>query len=190
MPAPFSTMLTTPAMASEPYWADAPSRSTSTRSIATTGMALRSTAEEPRPIVPFTLTNADTCRRLPLTRISTWSGDSPRSCAGRTPLVPSAMAGRGKFNDGKARASAVASSVAPVPCSASGLMMSIGDCDSATVRSVTRVPVTIRVSRVRASLLASWANAEVAVSRVATARERRERRGIAATLGSVTEFLH
>ena len=63
------------------------------------------------------------------------------------PLVPSVSAGRGKFSEGRARASAVASSVVPVACRASGVMMSIGDCDSATVRSETRVPVTIRVSR-------------------------------------------
>jgi hypothetical protein len=49
----------TPAMASEPYWAEAPSRSTSTRSMAALGMALRSTAAEPRPIEPLTLTRAE-----------------------------------------------------------------------------------------------------------------------------------
>src|SRR5690606_8683278 len=158
-PAPLSTMLTTPAIASEPYCAEAPSRSTSTRSIAATGMALRSTAEEPRPIVPLTLTRAETWRRLPLTRISTWSGDRPRSCAGRPPLGPSAMAGGGQFSDGRARARAVASPGVPVGCRASGVMMSSGDCDSATVRSATRVPVTITVSRVLACTGASWPQA-------------------------------
>ncbi|MNV34082.1 hypothetical protein D3C71_1254860 [compost metagenome] len=75
------------------------------------------------------------------------------------PLVPSVNAGRGKFSEGRARASAVASSVVPVDCSASGVMMSIGDCDSATVRSATRVPVTMMVSRVLAAVRAgtSWA---------------------------------
>jgi hypothetical protein len=149
-------MLTTPAMASEPYWAEAPSRSTSTRSIAATGMVFRSTAEEPRPMLPLTLSWPDRCRRLPLIRISTWSGDSPRSCAGRTPLVPSVSAGRGKLSEGRARDSAVASSVEPVACRTSGVMMSMGDCDSATVRSATRVPVTITVSSVWAP---DWAKA-------------------------------
>ena len=37
--------------------------------------------------------------------------------------------------------------------------MSIGDCDSATVRSATRVPVTITVSRVLAAVPACWAAA-------------------------------
>ena len=110
-------------------------------------------------MVPLTLTNAERWRRLPLTSTSTWSGDRPRSCAGRTPLVPSVTAGRGKFSEGKARASAVASSVVPVACRASGVMMSMGDWDSATVRSDTRVPVTITVSRVVALSGASWARA-------------------------------
>lgn len=39
----------TPAMASEPYSAEAPSRSTSMRSMAAMGMALRSTGDDPRP---------------------------------------------------------------------------------------------------------------------------------------------
>jgi hypothetical protein len=53
-----STMLTTPAMASEPYCAAAPSRSTSIRSIALAGIAFRSTEVEPRPTVPLTWTSA------------------------------------------------------------------------------------------------------------------------------------
>jgi hypothetical protein len=51
-------MLMTPAIASEPYCAAAPSRRISTRSIAETGIAFRSTAVDPRPIVWFTLTSA------------------------------------------------------------------------------------------------------------------------------------
>ena len=42
-----STMFTTPAIASEPYCVDAPSRSTSRRPIALDGNALRSTPLEP-----------------------------------------------------------------------------------------------------------------------------------------------
>jgi hypothetical protein len=38
---------TTPAIASEPYWVDAPSRSTSMRSTALDGNALRSTPLDP-----------------------------------------------------------------------------------------------------------------------------------------------
>jgi hypothetical protein len=51
-------MLMTPAIASDPYWAAAPSRRISMRSIALAGMALRSTPVEPRPMVPLTLTSA------------------------------------------------------------------------------------------------------------------------------------
>jgi hypothetical protein len=42
--------LTTPAIASDPYWAEAPSRSTSMRSMALAGMVFRSTPEEPAPV--------------------------------------------------------------------------------------------------------------------------------------------
>ncbi len=127
--------------------------------MAAIGIALMSTADEPRPMLPLTLIIAEVWRRLPSTSTSTWSGDRPRSCAGRTPLVPSVSAGRGKFSEGRARDSAVASSLVPVDCRASGVMMSIGDCDSATVRSATRVPVTITVSRVLAAVPACWAAA-------------------------------
>jgi len=42
-------MLITPAIASEPYCAEAPSRSTSTRSMAEIGIEFRSTGDELRP---------------------------------------------------------------------------------------------------------------------------------------------
>ena len=97
---PLSTMLMTPAIASEPYCAAAPSRSTSMRSIADTGIAFRSTPVDPRPMLPFRCTSALWWRRLPLTSTSTWSGPRPRSVAGRTVSVPSVIVGRGKLNDG------------------------------------------------------------------------------------------
>ncbi len=174
LPEPFSTMLMTPAMASEPYCAEAPSRSTSTRSIAAIGIALMSTAEAPRPMLPLTLICAEVWRRLPLTSTSTWSGDSPRNCAGRMPLVPSVNAGRGKFSEGSTRDSAVASSEVPVDCSASLLMMSIGDCDSATVRSLTRVPVTMTVSRVLGVSVLDWARTGGAARAESTALANRD----------------
>ena len=92
------------------------------------------------------------------------------------------MPGRGKFSEGSARAKAVASSVVPVASSVSGVMMSMGDCDSATVRSATWVPVTISVSRVRASLLAGaeacCANTGPAISNEDSARARGVMRGM------------
>ena len=98
--ADLSWMLITPAIASEPYWAAAPSRSTSTRLMASPGIRLRSTAALPRPTVPLMLSKAVTCRRLPLTRTSVWSGLRPRRVAGRSASEPSAIAGAGKLNAG------------------------------------------------------------------------------------------
>src|SRR5690606_37756132 len=83
------------------------------------------------------------------------------------------------FSEGRARARAVASSVVPVADSASGVMMSIGDCDSATVRSAMRVPVTIRVSSTVGLRLAAspaswaWAAGAAASRAVVTAAARR-----------------
>src|SRR5437899_296974 len=95
-----STMLITPAIASEPYWAAAPSRSTSIRSMADVGIAFKSTPTVPRPNVPLTNTSALVCRRLPLTRTSTWSGPRPRRLAGLMWSVPSAMVWCDALNDG------------------------------------------------------------------------------------------
>ncbi len=54
-----SRTLMTPAMASEPYCAEAPSRSTSMEFTAAVGIVFRSTADAPRPIVPLTLTSEE-----------------------------------------------------------------------------------------------------------------------------------
>ena len=54
----FVTMLITPAIASEPYCAAAPSRRTSIRLIAPSGYALRSVPTVPRPNVPLTWSSA------------------------------------------------------------------------------------------------------------------------------------
>src|SRR4051812_13674541 len=72
------------------------------------------------------------------------------------------MAGRGKFSDGSARESAVASSVVPVASSMAGVMMSIGAVDDASVRSLARVPVTITTSSVLGPSLVSCATAGIA----------------------------
>jgi hypothetical protein len=135
-------MLTTPAIASEPYCAAAPSRSTSTWSIAASGIAFRSTGAEPRPRVPLTLTTAEVWRRLPFTSTRVWSGDRPRSWAGRTASLASAPTGRGKFIDGSRRDSTVASSFEPVPSSSLLPMTSTGDSVSRVRRFSERVPVT------------------------------------------------
>jgi len=119
-------MLITPAMASEPYCAAAPSRSTSMRAMAFIGMALRSTGEEPRPSVPLTLTMAVVCWRLPLISTRVSSGERPRSCAGWIASVPSVIEGCGKLNEGSKVRNACASDGAPVASRSLGVSTSIG----------------------------------------------------------------
>src|SRR3546814_17634729 len=78
-----SWMLMTPAMASEPYCDEAPSRSTSIRSIAIGGIVFMSTPDEPRPPATLRYRSRDMFRRLPLplhsTRNRTTHGDGKRS---------------------------------------------------------------------------------------------------------------
>jgi hypothetical protein len=74
-----STMLITPAMASEPYCAAAPSRSTSTRPMALEAIRSRSGGDWPDWVVPLMNMVAVLWRRLPLTSTSTSSLDRPRS---------------------------------------------------------------------------------------------------------------
>ena len=81
------------------------------------GIVFRSADDEPRPIVPFTLTSAAECRRLLLTSTKVWSGARPRNVAGRTASVPSLRPGRGKLKDGRLAASAWLISVTPRFCS-------------------------------------------------------------------------
>ncbi len=138
-------MLTTPEMASEPYWAAAPSRSTSTLFTIAVGMVFMSTAAEPRPMEPFTFTSEDAWRRLELTSTRVWSGAMPRRVAGRMVSVPSVMAGRGKFSEGRAIDSAWFISVVPTFLRVSAEMMSTGAAVSSAVRFATRVPVTTTV---------------------------------------------
>src|SRR4051794_29245023 len=136
-------MLITPAMASEPYCDEAPSRRTSMRWIARPGIKFRSTAALPRPTVPLMLSNDETWRRLPLTRTRVWSGLRPRSVAGRNASVPSAIEGCGKLNEGTRSLRILLVSVWPELAIASAFSTSTGTGLSATVRSVRRVPVTM-----------------------------------------------
>src|SRR5437667_1874744 len=134
-------MLITPAMASEPYWAAAPSRNTSIRSIAAAGIAFKSTPTVPRPNVPFTCTSAGGCRRLPLTSTSTWSGPRPRRLAGLMWSEPSAMVWWDALNDGASVARIWFTSVWPVSCTSWEVMTSTGTGVSTAVRDV-RAPTT------------------------------------------------
>ena len=103
----------TPAIASDPYWADAPSRRTSIRSRAAVGTVLRSTAAAPRPTELLTLSDAEEWARMLLISTSVSSGDRPRNVAGRIASVASVAEGRGKSIDGATVARAAPSSVVP-----------------------------------------------------------------------------
>ena len=102
------------------------------RSIAETGIALRSTPVEPRPMLPLRCTSALVCRRLPLMRTSTWSGPRPRRVAGRTESVPSVMVGRGKLKDGASFWMTCMVSLRPVASICRAVMMSTGTAFSAS----------------------------------------------------------
>ena len=110
-------------------------------------MVFRSTADEPRPIEPLTLTSAAAWRRLEFTSTSVWSGARPRSVAGRIVSVPSVRAGRGKLNEGSATDSAWVTSVTPTLRSVSALTTSTGAAVSSAERFATRVPVTTTSAR-------------------------------------------
>ena len=74
--------MTTPAIASVPYWAAAPSVSTSTWSMAATGMKLRSTVAEPEKELPESTARLDeSCRRLPSISTRVSFGPRPRNAA-------------------------------------------------------------------------------------------------------------
>ena len=82
----------TPAMASDPYCAEAPSRSTSSRSTAMAGIAERSAPWAPSLMPPPRKEmTAPRCRRLPFTSTSVASEDRPRRLAGRITVAASLM---------------------------------------------------------------------------------------------------
>ena len=111
------SMLITPAIASEPYWAAAPSRSTCAFSIAIRGMPFMSVPVLPRLRAPNRFTSAEVWRRLPFTSTSVWSEPRPRSAAESTRSAPSAPVWRVELNDGEMLSASAARSKWP-PCSA------------------------------------------------------------------------
>ncbi len=139
-------MLITPAMASEPYCAEEPSRSTSTFAIAAAGICPKSTACEPWLTVPngsaCRLTSAERWRRLPLISTSVSSGGRLRRLAGRMKAVPSAIGKRWVLNEGAMMASWSVRSADACFSSFAGLNTSMGESDCVGDRPCTRVPVT------------------------------------------------
>ena len=89
-------------MASEPYWADAPSRSTSTCRSAMAGMTEMSEPCDPNatPLPPCQSMIDERWRRFPLTRTSVWSGARLRSMTGRTIVDASLIGWMLTLNDG------------------------------------------------------------------------------------------
>ncbi len=142
--------LITPAMASEPYCAEAPSRSTSTRSMALIGMVSRSTPVEPFSSPPLILRLAVSWRRLPFTSTSTWLGLSPRSdCVWVNAEALNGWAWR--VSEGSSLTSASRRSTAPLLRSWVALTTSIGLRLSCAFTSLLRVPVTTTVDKVGAA---------------------------------------
>src|SRR3546814_13327505 len=89
--ASLSWKLITPAIASDPYCAAAPSRSTSIDFSAIDGITAASAACDP---VPPTLTLPDLCRRRPLSRSSVLSAGRQRKLGERLTLFDSRWTGR------------------------------------------------------------------------------------------------
>ncbi|MNQ62098.1 hypothetical protein D3C85_764300 [compost metagenome] len=82
-------MLITPAMASEPYCAAAPSLKISILLIEEAGMAFKSVPVFPLPLVPKRLIREDWCLLFPLIKTRVWSGPKPLNEAGSTWSAPS-----------------------------------------------------------------------------------------------------
>ena len=137
--------LTTPAIASEPYCAEAPSRRISIRSIAAAGNAAQSTACEPWFTVPSgascRFTSAERCRRMPFISTRVWSGDRLRRLTGRISAVPSAIGKRCVFNDGAMRVSDSVRSNDAWFCTVLPDRTSTGDSVSVGDKPRLRVPV-------------------------------------------------
>ncbi len=97
----FRPMSITPAIASEPYWAAAPSRSTCTSLIAITGMAFMSVPVAPRLRAPKMFTSEEVWRRLPFTSTRVWSELEAAQRGESTRSAPSAPVWRVELNDGE-----------------------------------------------------------------------------------------
>ena len=163
--ASFRTKLTTPAMASEPYCAAAPSRSTSTRSMALAGMAEMSGPWAPSeaPLEIHWMT-APRCRRLLLTSTSVWSGAMPRRLIGRSNAAASRDGFVLTWKAGMVVRSRLLMSPLPWPVNAPLGMASTGTGESAAERGAARVPTVTTISSM------SWASSLSAGSSAVSAK--------------------
>ena len=152
--------LITPAMASDPYWAAAPSRSTSTWSMALMGIRSRSAGAAP-VLMPLIFKVALVWRRLPLTSTNTSAALKPRRLGARAMPLASQPVFSGRVSEGITALNASINPGLPVFCNCRALTTSIGTGLLVTVRcSAPRLPVTTTVDKV----LSSWAWAAAANS--------------------------
>ena len=142
--ASLSWKFSTPAIASEPYWAAAPSRSTSTCRSAMAGMAEMSGPCEPNetPLPPCQSTIDERWRRLPLISTSVWSGARLRSIAGRTTVDTPLMGWVLVLNDGMMVRSWSFRSPVPWLTRSVAVSTSTGTADSRALRGSAREPTT------------------------------------------------
>ena len=151
-----SAKLITPAIASEPYCAAAPSRNTSTCLSATDGIVEISGPCAPSEIwPPKKVITAERWRRLPLTSINVWSGARPRKLAGRTNVDASLIGWSLTLNEGTAACIIVVISVEPWLLNSSALIISTGTAESPIERGATRDPTTAIFST-DASAFCDW----------------------------------
>ena len=167
--------LMTPAMASAPYWATAPSRSTSTLRTAMPGIMPMLGPWDPLPAAGTNSEiNAALCRRLPLTMMSVWSGARPRNDVERTKVSPSPEAMGALYEGARARRLSVRSAWLPTLPISSADSTSTGAVTSPAERAVRkREPTTITSSIWAAPASSSWADACVGNTAAASATAKR-----------------
>ena len=142
----------TPAMASEPYWADAPSRSTSTWRNATAGITAMSGPCAPSATpLPNHAMAAARWRRLPFTSTSVWSGAKLRRFAGREIVAASAMGWMFTLYDGAMFRSRLLRSVGPWLTKSVEAMASTGTGDAVTALGRARLPTATKPSKATAA---------------------------------------
>ena len=154
--ASFRLRFITPAMASEPYWADAPSRRISTWRSAIAGIVEMSGPWAPSANPPPIHMMIDArCRRFPLTSTSVWSGARPRRLAGRTIRAASPTACGFTLNEGTTVRSRSLTSVSPCSMKSRAVIASIGTADWVTVRGRERLPTVTSPSSATAVWVSS-----------------------------------
>ena len=165
--ASFNWKFMTPAMASEPYCADAPSRSTSACRIAMEGMTEMSGPCEPSATpLPSHVMTAARWRRLPFTRISVWSGARLRRFTGRTIVAASLIGWVATLNDGTMVRNWFVRSESPCAAKSRVGITSTGTVDSVTERGRARLPTTTTCSSSPTSISTSSMAAPASTSTI------------------------